>query len=311
MQNIDVSKDLVYFSAFAILNWVFFKNVFLSNKKIKVILFNAVFLTSVRVLLLGFILFSDKNFSVDEIYLYLFAIPFIVIISFNLKHDLSKIKESLSFLGEKRHMKIFKKRAKDILKFSFTTYIITIIYVYTTRYALIYLTKENATELIAELGYAMSFGGIILIFAVSIRSFLISRFNIGDTKAIKEYITKIKSYALKFFVFSVLFSMVLGCIVCEIKPSYMSVRAGVFTAILVESYLIGSYLGLFSLLSKTFNFNNLELILNIVRLLLVVLSVHLLLIEYPILGFFVLSLSLVGVEAFFAKIVLDRVGKRV
>jgi hypothetical protein len=311
MHNIDISKGLVYFSAFAILNWVFFKNIFLSNKKIKVILFNAIFLTSVRVLLLGYILISSTKFSINDIYLYLFVIPFIVIISFNLKHDLSKIKESFSFLSNKTHLKIFAKRAKDIVKFSITTYIISILYVYTTRYALIYLTKENATELIAELGYAMSFGGVILIFSVSIRSFLISRFNISDTKAIKEYITKMKSYGVKFIVFSLLFSMMLGCIVCEIRPDYMSARVGVFTAILVESYLLSAYLGLFSLLSKTFNFNNLELRLNIIRLVLVLIVVKLFLLKYPIFGFFALNFAIVAVAAYFAWVVLNRVAKKV
>ncbi len=309
MQNIEITQTLVYFSTFAVLSWVFFKNIFLANKKIKVIFANAVVLTVIRILMVGYILFSTKVFSMDEIYIYLFIVPFIFIIFFNLKHDLTNMIDSFKFIGSQRDRAIFFKRLKSVVIFAVATYIISLLYVYATRYALIYLTKHNATQLIAELGYAMSFGGIVLIFSVSIRSFLISRFNISNIDAINEYIKKIKSYAILFLIASLIFSVAVGGIVEFIKPHYMSSRVAIFTMILVATLLINAYLGLFSLLSKTFNFNKLELKLNIIRLALVVLSTHLFLPKYPIVGWALINLSIAIVALYFAIIVLNRIKK--
>ncbi len=309
LQNVDVSQSIVYLSTFAVLSWVYFKNIFLANKEIKTIFNNALILTGVRVATVAQILLSNKSYSVDEIYLLLFILPFVLVIFYNLKYDLLSFKESLKFIGNPIHRDIFFKRLKSIVIFAITTYFISILYVYATRYALIYLTKENATKLVAELGYAMSLGGIVVIFSVSIRSYIISKFNISNVEAIKEYIAKVKSYAFKFIIFSLIFSAAVGLFVELIKPSYMSSRAALFTAIMVETLLLSAYLGLFSVLSKTFNFNNLELRLNILRLILVVLSVHLFLPKYPLTGWSLLNLSLVGVELYFAKIVLDRINK--
>jgi len=108
----------------------------------------------------------------------------------------------------------------------------------------------------------------------------------------------------------VTFSFLMALFVYIIKPSYLSIDTAIFVFILVESYLASSYLGMFSLLSKTFNFNNLELKLNVIRLILVAVWVHTMLLRSPIVGFLGLNLSMVLVELFFAKIVLDRVKKK-
>jgi hypothetical protein len=308
--NITLKNSFVYLSAFAVLSWVFFKNIFLANKKINMIFINAVILTLVRIGFLAYILSSSDSFSMNDIYLYLFILPFIFIIFFNLKYDFEAFKESFSFSKNKIDRKIFLKRSKQIVIFALTTYVISVLYVYTSRYAIIYLTKFDAIKLIAELGYATSFGGMIIVFSVSIRSYLISKFNISNTKEIKDYIKTMASYKFKFIAASILFSALLALMVYLIKPNYLSFDTVIFVFVLVQAYLTSAYLGMFSLLSKTFNFNNLELKLNLFRLALVIFWVHLLLLDYPIIGFIGLNLSMVLVEAFFAKIVLDRVDKK-
>ena len=310
MDNVDLNQNYLYMAVFAILSWVFFKNIFLANKNIMMILINASILTAVRLVLLGYMLFSDAKFSTDEIYLYLFILPFVFIIFFNLKHDFSEFRKSLSFVKHKVQRKLFFKRAKQILIFAAATYLITIIFVYTSRYAVIYLTKMDATQLIADLGYATSFGGLIVIFSVSLRSYFISKFNISNPKDIQNYIKKMYSYKTQFIVASISFSASMASLVCMIKPDYLTMDAVFFVFILVEAYLLSSYLGMFSLLSKTFNFNNLELMLNILRLVLVMGFVHFLLLEHPIWGFIALNVSIVLVELLFAMIVLSKVNKK-
>ena len=308
--NITLKNSFVYLSSFAVLSWVFFKNIFLANKKINMIFINGVILTLVRIGFLTYILSSSDSFSMNDIYLYLFILPFVFIIFFNLKYDFEAFKESFSFSKNKIDRKIFLKRSKQIVIFALTTYVISVLYVYTSRYAIIYLTKFDAIKFIAELGYATSFGGMIIVFSVSIRSYLISKFNISNTKEIKDYIKMMASYKFKFIVASILFSSLLALMVYLIKPNYLSFDTVIFVFVLVQAYLTSAYLGMFSLLSKTFNFNNLELKLNLIRLALVIFWVHLLLLDYPIIGFIGLNLSMVLVEAFFAKIVLDRVDKK-
>ncbi len=308
--NIDLDRSYIYLSAFAILSWVFFKNIFLANKNINMIFINATILTLLRIGFLAFIFSSSVSFSMDRIYLMLFILPFIFIIFFNLKYDFGAFRESFSFVSNPTHKKIFFKRFKAILIFALTTYIISILYVYTSRYPILYLTKHNATKMLAELGYATSFGGMIIVFSVSIRSYLISKFNISNTDEIKNYIATMASYKVKFLIGSLSFSSILAYIVLLIKPSYLTVDTAIFVFILIEAYLASAYLGMFSLLSKTFNFNNLELKLNIIRLVLVAFWVHIMLLSYPILGFLALNASMVLVEFYFAKVVLDRVKEK-
>ena len=310
IDKIDVKRSYVYLIAFAILSWVFFKNIFLSNKKIGTIFVNAVVLTLIRLISLAVILFSSYNFSIEDILLYLFIAPFAVIMFYNLNYDLGAIKDSIKFFSNIRVKRIFFKRFKTILIFALTTYVISLLFVYTSRYPIIYLTKENATKLLAEIGYATSIGGMIIIFSVSIRSYLISKFNISNTDEIKRYIETMFSYRYKFLIATFLLSTLLSLVVYYIKPSYLSFDTVIYVFILVVSYAFSTYLGMFSLLSKTFNFNNLELRLNILRLILVLFWTNLFLIDHNMIGYIGLNLSMVAVEFIFAKIVLNRVAQK-
>ena len=310
IDKIDVKRSYVYLIAFAILSWVFFKNIFLSNKKIGTIFVNAVVLTLIRLISLAVILFSSYNFSIEDILLYLFIAPFAVIMFYNLNYDLGAIKDSIKFFSNIRAKRIFFKRFKTILIFALTTYVISLLFVYTSRYPIIYLTKENATKLLAEIGYATSIGGMIIIFSVSIRSYLISKFNISNTDEIKRYIETMFSYRYKFLIATFLLSTLLSLVVYYIKPSYLSFDTVIYVFILVVSYAFSTYLGMFSLLSKTFNFNNLELRLNILRLILVLFWTNLFLIDHNMIGYIGLNLSMVAVEFIFAKIVLNRVAQK-
>ncbi len=310
-EKVDLDRRYIYLSAFAILAWVFFKNIFLANKQIRTIFFNALFLTVARVGFLIYILLSPTKLSLDRIYLYLFILPFGGIIFYNLKYVLSTLAQSRHYWKNSVHRHIFLKRFKGVLVFALTTYVISILYVYASRYPIVYLTKESATKLLAELGYAMSFGGMIIVFSVSLRSYLISKFNISNTDEISRYVKTMASYKYRMLFGSLIVSLLFALIVYFIKPAYMSIDTAYFVFILVEAYLLSAYLGMFSLLSKTFNFNNLELKLNLSRLAVVIFWSYALLLSHPILGFLAINASMVLIEFLFAKIVLDRVEKKV
>ncbi len=305
--NIDLKVEYIYLSTFAVLSWIFFKNIFLSNKKIKFIFFNALILLFIRVGFLIYIFTGDKNVTLDEIYLYLFIAPFLIVAIFNMRENFKFIKKSLSFIKDLRYIDIFKKRFKQLLVFSALSYIINSLYIYTSRYALVYLTDEKMTKVLAELGYAFSFGGLIMIFTVSIRLYLISKFNISNVDEVLKYVKKVSGYKYLFSIISIVFSLLIAYIVYLIKPDYLTNATVIYLFILILSYMAIAYFSMFTLLSKTFDFNKLELALNVVRLILVVIATHLLIGNNPVIGFSVISFCMVLVEYIFAKIVLKRV----
>lgn len=307
LENVSLHVGYLYLAVFAILSWMFFKNIYLSNKKIKTIFINALILLALRVLFLAYIFFQENMPSMDSIFLYLFVIPFSVIIVVNLLHNGQLIFKSLKNFFDYRNIKIFLKRFKNLLVFSAFTYVIGMLYIYTSRYVLVYMTEENMTKELAELGYAFSFGGLIMVFMVSIRLYLISKFNISNLEAIRAYIDKIHAYRNYFILFAIVFALVVSYIVWLIKPDYLSIDAIYYLFMIIFSYALMLYLSLTTLLSKTFDFNKIELVLNVIRLLGVVIAVNLFIKEAPIVGFVIFSAVMVAIEYIFARIVLKKI----
>jgi hypothetical protein len=309
--SIDIKQEYIYLSALSILMWVFFKNNLLAAKNIRFIIINSFIILFIRVGFLLYIFLSKESIDLNHIYLYLFITPFLFMLALSLKENISyMIEATRRIYHDRRYITIMIKRFKQFILFSGMTYIITILYVYAGRYPIVYVTEHNMTVLMAELGYAFSFFGLVLVFITSIRSYLISKFNISDMDAIMIYVEKIRSVRVKFLLGALVASAMVAYMVYWIKPSYLSDRSVVFVFILILSYMLIAYFSLITLLSKTFNFNNLELKLNILRLLLVFLSVYLIFGRYPIVGFIMINISMVGVEFIFAQKVLQKVMKK-
>ncbi len=309
--SIDIKQEYIYLSVLSILMWVFFKNNLLAKKNIRFIIINSIIILLIRVGFLIYIFMSEEDISLNHIYLYLFIIPFIFMLILSIKENIIYMVEVVkSAYHDKRYISIMIKRLKQFVLFSSVTYVITFLYVYAGRYPIVYVTENNMTVLMAELGYAFSFFGLVLVFITSIRSYLISKFNISDMDAIMIYVDKIQKVKLKFFLGAFVGSSLVAYMVYLIKPSYLSDRSVIFVFILILSYMLIAYFSLITLLSKTFNFNNLEFVLNSIRLLLVFLSVYFVFGEYPIIGFIMMNTSMVTVEYIFAQKVLYKVKKK-
>lgn len=307
VENIDLDQGILYFSIFSVLSWMFFKNIYLSNKKVKIIFINAIIFLLIRVGFLSYIFLRDTIPTINEIFLYLFIFPFMVMAILNMKNNIASLFQSFENMKDMRNINIFLVRFKSLLIFSAFTYLIGVLYIYTGRYVLVYLTKYNMTELLAELGYAFSFGGLITVFLVSIRLYFISKFNISDKDAIALYIDKVKRYKYNSFLAVVLISFAISYAVYIIKPDYLTIRSIYFLFMIILSYGFIMYFSLITLLAKAYNFNKTELVLNLIRLVLVVIVVHLFIESHPILGFALFSTSMVLIEYIFAKIVLARI----
>ncbi len=310
VQNLGITQEFIYLSIFALLSWIFFKTTLLAKKRIKFIIVNSFLILFVRVAFLIYILFFVNDIDLDLIYLYLFILPFAMVISLNLKYNLEFLYKCKEKIKTKRFKRIFLKRVKQFLIFSALTYIINGLYIYTNRYVIIYMVDEKMTTTLAEIGYAMSFGGLIMIFISSLRSYFLSKFNISQMKEVLNHINTLLRYKWYVLLGGVIVSFLIAWIVEVIKPSYLSINSSIYVFILIYSSIVIAYLSLFSLLSKTFNFNMLELKLNIIRLIAVIIIVHMLFAGYPILGFILVNTAIISVELYFARVVVKKIYKK-
>ncbi|MBD3807062.1 MAG: hypothetical protein IE879_08360 [Sulfuricurvum sp.] len=192
------------------------------------------------------------------------------------------------------------------MKFSLMTYIIGMLYVLAGRYLIIFLTEKNQLSLLADLGYAMTFLGIMTIVSTSFRTFFVSKFHLGDMHSIKihldNYLRKIKSLIFGVLLIAAFLSM----IVYMIMPSYLSINAPFFVFILTASYGIIFLMSLVTFLSKTMNYNKLEIIINSIRLIMVVVITRFVFLYHPLMGFFLINLVILIGEMIFTKMILNR-----
>ena len=307
VENLGIRQELIYLSIFALLSWIFFKTTLLAKKRIRFIIVNSFVILGARVLFLVYILFFATTIDLDLIYLDLFILPFALVILLNLKYNFAFLWACRAKMRTRAFRDLFVRRLKQFVLFSALTYIINGLYIYTNRYAIIYMVDEKMTTTLAELGYAMSFGGLIMIFITSLRSYFLSKFNMSQMDAVTAHIEGLKRYRWYVLLGGIGVAAAIATVVYWIKPAYLSIDSAIFVLILIYSSILIAYLSLFSLLSKTFNFNMLELKLNITRLLLVVIVVHVLFSAWPIAGFVGINAVIVGVEYYFARTVLRKI----
>lgn len=307
VEDLGIRQEWIYLSIFALLSWIFLKTTLLAKKRVRFIIVNSFIILGVRAAFLLYILFGTADIDLDLIYLDLFILPFGLVILLNMKYNVGFLLACREKMTHKPFQKLFWKRTKQFLGFSALTYIINGLYIYTNRYAIIYMVNTKMTTTLAELGYAMSFGGLIMIFISSLRSYFLSKFNISQMEAVTAHIDRLKRYRWIVVGGGVVVAALIAGVVYMIKPAYLSRDASIYVFILIYESIIVAYLSLFSLLSKTFNFNMLELKLNIIRLLLVVAVVHMVFGHYPIWGFVLINLAIAGVEFYFARRVLEKI----
>jgi hypothetical protein len=192
------------------------------------------------------------------------------------------------------------------MKFSFLTFILGTLYVFSGRYLIIYLTEKHEISLLADLGYAMTFLGIITIAAASFRTFFISKFHLGDKDSILIHLNNYMKNIKKFIFLAILLSAVLSITVYFIMPGYLTINAPIFVFIMSTTYGIIFLMSMITFLARTMNYNSLEFIINLTRLTIVILIARYEFLENPLLGFLLINLILLSGEVIFAKIILKR-----
>lgn len=271
-----IYSPILYFSSLSLLSWTFLKSILLSFQKYYLIFFFAVIILVIRLICITIFSINEQYISINYLFFFFFIIPFIPTIFYLLKYHIKNIKDFIIFQINNKinFLSLFQHRIKKYLSFSSLTFISSLIYGFTLNILIIKLLELNEKIKLSELGYSMTFIGIVSIFVISIRNFYISKFKFNDKIQIRFFLDFISSLKIKAFFLSLFISLLVSIIVYFIKPNYLSNNTIVYTAILIFSYMLISYFSMYTLLAKIFNENFLEIKINLIRCISVYLIVY-------------------------------------
>jgi hypothetical protein len=149
------------------------------------------------------------------------------------------------------------------------TYVITVLYAYAVRGIFMLAATGSYQQLLADLGYAGGFLGIISIINSTVRSYFVSRLSIHDTLALQNYVSTLKN-RWKYFVTGTLgLAVLIALLIFLVKPAYLTTNSSLYAFILVVSSGLTMYCGLFNVVSTTLNLIHFEVIANVARTLVV------------------------------------------
>lgn len=306
LEKLPINDTLLYFLVISQLSWIFIKNWLLAINKLKVLLFHSILIFGLRILFLIH-LFNVDSFSLNQLFIETLLLPFSLTIIhlgyLNIKiltEGLTKYKGNLP-----RASSVFRKLF-EYIQYSALTYISGFLYLYSGRYIIIYLTgKDNVV--LADIGYSMTFIGVILVFYTSIRNYMISKLRMDKIDFILSYIRNLKKLAWFFVLGSIVVSLLFSYIIFLLMPEYLTFNAVIYAFILFITRILLIYTGMFTLLSKTFAYNNLELILNAIRLTAIILITHYILEIDIITGIILIHLVQLLIEILFARRVINKI----
>jgi hypothetical protein len=305
LEQSEMNVPLFFIALITQLSWSFSRNILLTERRFAFILILSGSIFLIRGVLLGYLYFLG-SLSVNAILMSMFTLPFIPVFYILLTNSVKIITLSHIKTNYRRMKKIFLFYLKRFIKFSFLTFIIGILYVFSGRYLIIYLTEKHQISLLADLGYAMTFLGIMTIASASFRTFFVAKFHLGDRHSITlhldRYIAQIKIYVL----YAIIIAAFLSAGVYLIMPNYLSINAPIFVFIMTSAYGIIFLMSLITFLARTMNYNALEITINLIRLIMTVIITRFVFLENPLLGFLLINLVLLSGELIFAKIILKR-----
>lgn len=228
----------------------------LEHKLIKI----TFFIVLVRILASYFIL--KNNFSIESYIVFLFLIPGLFI----------SITGLILIRSKQNNLNLVIK--KEILIFAITTLISRFLFNYSTRISIFILDNQKSYEELKIFGFLLSFLGVISIINQSIRSVLIGKTS-SDISIAKEkfylLVKKIKLFIPVNFIVSVVLSSVVYFSFSKITLDSIvwnvEIIVLVFLFFTIHGFII--YSGLFNIFLRTINKIEIEIIMNLIRLLLI------------------------------------------
>ena len=166
-----------------------------------------------------------------------------------------------------RPSQIEKSKLTEFVTYSLKVWMTGILFIISNKLFLI-STKNLDEVFTASLAFASGFIGIIYIFKSTFYNFYLARFSKDNIQEIKAYVQKLLKYALPYFVL-LLFIVMCSCTFVRFVFGELGESAWKILFILLMQTGIICYLGMITLLAKTLNYLNFEIVLNIFRIMLV------------------------------------------
>lgn len=209
-----------------------------------------------RIIALFYIIITNTEEN-SLLLMLIFVFPFVV-----------DIKDyTLRLIHHVRPKQIEKKKLMAFATYSLKAWLTGVLFIISDKLFLI-STKNQNQDFTAALAFASGFIGIIYIFKSTFYNFYLAKFSRENIPEIKAYLHKLLSYAPPYF------GMILITAICSSAcVRYIYEDIGVYASQVLLILLIQTgaicFLGMITLLSKTLNYLNLEIGLNIARVVLI------------------------------------------
>ena len=189
--------------------------------------------------------------------LLIFVFPFVV-----------DIKDyTLRVIRNVRPKQIEKPMLAEFATYSLKVWLTGVLFIIADKMFLI-CTKNQDKGFTAALAFASGFIGMIYIFKSTFYNFYLSKFSRDNVEEIRVYVQKLLRYGLPYFGAILFIALCSAACVSYIYADMGSYTWKVLFILLIQTGTI-CYLGMFTLLAKTLNYLNLEVGLNILRILLI------------------------------------------
>mgnify|MGYP000686134221 CR=1 FL=1 len=250
----STQENLIIFSSIiASLLFIFNRGYATAENKYKPMILNITIIAIVRT----FALILIYYYNISNIYLILIAVcilPFIGELFFFIK------KLTLT------HICSFANYKQFIL-FSLKISIAGIIYLITNRLFLI-ATKSINDTLAASVSFSIGLVGILHIFNTSFVSYFIGKLDAREPSLITQYLQKIKR-ATPFFITFLVTICTLTFLFVYIYYPNNTINTAIISTITIFQSAIITYIGLITLLTKTYNMLNVQICINFICLIIV------------------------------------------
>lgn len=160
-----------------------------------------------------------------------------------------------------------KNLTKTFLVYSLKVWLIASLFNVSDRIFII-LTKDINIQFTTAIAFASGFIGIISLFNASFTNYFLSNLSHNRIDGIQIYLRRLKKVLIPYIGLLLFICFVFSIAVYYIYPTLGMIAAVVLFITLLRSGLI-SYLGMFSLLSKVLDLLNIEITLNILRIIVV------------------------------------------
>lgn len=166
-----------------------------------------------------------------------------------------------------RFSRLNKILLQKFLIYALKVWVIGALFIVSDRVFLIY-TKDIDVQLTTAIAFSSGFLGIISLFNSSFTNYFLSNLSSERIDEVRNYTEKLKKLLVPYLGLLLLICFVFSGMVYLIYPVLGSMAAIILFITLLRAGLI-SYLGMYSMLTKVLDLLNIEIILNICRIIVV------------------------------------------